>query len=328
MPQKRILALLAVCSIIATSHAQTTSSGSGQAYPAKSVRIIVPFAAGGNTDFTARTLAAKLSESLGQQFLVDNRPGGSTNIGSEMIVKSAPDGYNILLGGAANTINVAALAKAPFDLQRDLAPIVLCVKGANVLSIHPSLPAKNLQELIALAKAKPGQLNYGTSGVASSNHMAGELLTHMAGIKLNHVPYKGNAPALTDLIGGHVELLISGVPALIPHIKSGRIRAVAIGSLKRFAAIPEVPTFDESGLKGYEASTWFGFMAPIKTPREIITRLNVETGKILMSKDIRERYQVEGLEPQGGSPEDFAKFIRSEIDLYTRLVKAANLPKL
>ncbi len=305
-----------------------TTLSVAQSYPAKSVRIIVPFAAGGNTDFTGRTIAAKLTEALGQQFLVDNRPGGSTNIGSDMIVKSPPDGYNILLGGAANAINVAALAKVPFDLQRDLTPIILCVKGANVLSIHPSLPAKNLKELIALAKAKPGQLNYGTSGVASSNHMAAELFVSMAAIKLNHVPYKGNAPALTDLIGGHVEMIFSGVPALIPHIKSGRIRSVAIGSPKRFAAVPEVPTFDEQGLKGYEASTWFGFMAPAKTPRDIIVKLNSETGKVLASKEIRERYQTEGLEPQGGTPEAFAKFIGSEIALYTRVVKAANLPKL
>lgn len=306
-----------------------SAGGAGaQTYPAKSVRIIVPFAAGGNTDFTARTIAAKLTENLGQQFLVDNRPGGSTNIGSDMIVKSPPDGYNILLGGAANAINVAALAKVPFDLQRDLTPIVLCVKGANVLSIHPSLPAKNLKELIALAKAKPGQLNFATSGVASSNHMAGELFMSMAAIKMNHVPYKGNSQAMTDLLGGHVEMSISGVPVLVPHIKSGRIRAIAIGSLKRFAAIPEVPTFDEQGLKGYEASTWFGFMAPGKTPRDIITKLNAETGKILASREIRERYQVEGLEPQGGTPEAFAKFIASEIALYTRVVEAAKLPKL
>ncbi len=324
---KQILTLITLLGA-ASAYAQSASTGSGQAYPAKSVRIIVPFAAGGNTDFTARTIAAKLTENLGQQFLVDNRPGGSTNIGSDMIVKSPPDGYNILLGGAANAINVAALAKVPFDLQRDLAPIVLCVKGANVLSIHPSLPAKNLKELIALAKARPAQLNYGTSGVASSNHMAAELFVSMAAIKLNHVPYKGNAPALTDLIGGHGEMIFSGVPALIPHIKSGRIRSVAIGSPKRFAAIPGVPTFDEQGLKGYEASTWFGFMAPSKTPREIIAKLNTETGKILASKDIRERYQTEGLEPQGGTSEAFAQFIAAEIALYTRVVKGANLPKL
>ncbi len=301
---------------------------SAQTYPTKPVRIVVPFAAGGNTDFTARSIAAKLTEAMGQQILVDNRPGASTNIGSEFIVRAAPDGYNILMGGAANAINVAALAKVPFDLQRDLTPIVLCVKGANVLAAHPSLPAKNLKELIALAKTRPGQLNFATAGVASSNHMAGELFKHMAGVNINHVPYKGNAPALTDIMGGHVEMIISGVPALAPHIKSGRIRAMAIGSLKRFAAIPEVPTFDESGLKGYEASTWFGLMAPAKTPREIITRLNTEVGKILASKDIRDRYQLEGLEPQGGSPEQFAKFIQSEIALYTRVVKAANLAKL
>ena len=318
MINKQILMLAPLLGAVALAQAQQ--------YPTKPVRIVVPFAAGGNTDFTARSIATKLSDTLGQQFLVDNRPGGSTNIGSDAIAKSAPDGYNILMGGAANAINVAVLAKVPFDLQRDLTPIVLCVKGANVLAMHPSLPAKNLKELIAIAKAQPGKLNYATAGVASSNHMAAELFQHMAGIKMNHVPYKGNAPALTDLLGGHVEMIFSGVPALVPHIKSGRIRA--IGSPKRFAAVPEVPTFDESGLKGYEASTWFGLMAPAKTPREIITKLNAEVGKVLASKEIRDRYQIEGLEPQGGSPEDFAKFIASEIALYTRVVKAANLQKL
>ena len=299
-----------------------------QTYPAKTVRIVIPFVAGGNTDFTGRSIGAKLNEALGQQFIVDNRPGGFTNIGAEIVVKSPPDGYNILLTSAAIAVNVAVMNKMPFDPQRDLAPVILCVKGANVLVIHPSLPAKNLQELIALAKARPGQLNYGTSGVASSNHMAGELFVHMTGIKINHVPYKGNAPAITDLIGGHIEMNISGVPVLVPHIKSGRMRAVGIGSLKRFAAIPEVPTFDEQGLKGYEASTWFGMFVPAKTPRDVILKINAEIGKVLANKDIRDRYQVEGLEPQGGSPEDFAKFLRSEIDLYSRLAKAANLPKL
>ncbi|MEQ1772360.1 MAG: tripartite tricarboxylate transporter substrate binding protein [Burkholderiales bacterium] len=320
MQLKQLLMIIVGCG--------ATGLAAAQSYPAKTVRIVVPFAAGGNTDFTGRTIAAKLTEALGQQFVVDNRPGGYTNIGADLVVKSAPDGYNVLLASAASAINVAVVAKMPFDLQRDLAPVVLCVKGANVLVVHPSLPAKNLKELIALAKTKPGQLNYGTSGIASSNHMAAELLNHMAGIKLNHVPYKGNAPAMTDLIGGHIEMNISGVPVLVPHIKSGRVRAIGIGSLKRFPAIPEVPTFDEQGLKGYEASTWFGLFAPAKTPRDIIIKLNAEVGKALASKDIRERYLVEGLEPQGGSPEDFAKFVRSEIDLYARLAKAANLPKL
>ena len=299
-----------------------------QNYPTKMVRIVVPFAAGGNTDFTARSIGTKLTEVLGQPFVIDNRPGASTNIGSEMIAKSAPDGYNLLMGGAANAINVAVLAKVPFDLLHDLTPIVLCVKGANVLSIHPSLPTKTLSELLSLAKSRPGQLNYASSGVGSSNHMAAELLKYMAGININHIPYKGNAPALTDLIGGHVEILFSGVPALLPHIKSGRIRPIAIGSPRRFAAVPQVPTFEEAGLKGYEASTWFGLMAPAKTPKEIVSKLNTEVGKILASSDIRDRYQVEGLEPQGGSIESFNQFILSEIQLYTRVAQAANLPKL
>lgn len=305
-----------------------SAANMAQTFPSKTVRIVVPFVAGGNTDFTGRTIGAKLSEALGQQFIVDNRPGGYTNIGADLVVRAPPDGYTLLLASAASAINVAVVAKMPFDLQRDLAPVVLCVKGANVLAIHPSVPAKNLKELIALAKSKPGQLNYGTSGIASSNHMAGELLNHMAGIKLNHVPYKGNAPAITDLIGGHIEMSISGVPILVPHIKSNRVRAIGIGSLKRFPAIPDVPTFDESGLKGYEASTWCGLFAPSKTPRDLITKVNVEVGKVLASKDIRERYLTEGLEPQGGSPEDFARFVRSEIELYRKLAQAANLPKL
>jgi tripartite-type tricarboxylate transporter receptor subunit TctC len=320
MIQKQLLTPVLLMAVAITAGAQN--------YPAKSVRIVVPFVAGGNTDFTARTIGAKLSETLGQQFVVDNRPGGYTNIGAEMVVRAAPDGYTLLLASGASAINVAVVAKMPFDLLRDLVPVALAVKGANVLTIHPSIPAKNLKELIALAKSKPGQLNYGTSGIASSNHMAGELLNHMAGIKLNHVPYKGNAPAITDLIGGHVEMAISGVPILVPHLKSARLRGIGIGSLKRFPAIPDVPTFDEGGLKGYEASTWFGFFAPAKTPRDIITRVNAEVGKVLASRDIRERYLAEGLEPQGGSPEDLGKFLLAEIALYQRLAKAANLPKL
>lgn len=322
MLYRQILAAVTLSMLGAGVHVQA------QNYPTKAVRIVVPFAAGGNTDFTGRSIGAKLSETLGQQFVVDNRPGGYTNIGAELVIKTPPDGHNILLTSAAIAVNVAVMNKMPFDPLRDLAPVILVVKGANVLVTHPSLPAKNLQELIALAKTRPGQLNYGTSGVASSNHMAGELLVHMTGIKINHVPYKGNAPAITDLLGGHIEMNISGVPVLVPHIKSGRMRAIGIGSLKRFAAIPDVPTFDEQGLKGYEASTWFAMFVPAKTPRDIILKINSEVGKVLASKEIRDRYQIEGLEPQGGSPEDLGKFLRSEIALYTKLAKAANLPKL
>jgi tripartite-type tricarboxylate transporter receptor subunit TctC len=296
-----------------------------QTYPNKSVRVIVPYAPGGNTDFTARVIATKLSEVFGQQVVVENRPGGATNIGSDLVAKAPPDGYTMLMGGASNAINMSLYQKLPYDTLRDFAPVILCVKGANVLAVHPSLPAKNLKELIALAKAQPGKLNYASSGLGSSNQMAGELLKMMAKINIVHVPYKGNAPALTDLIGGHVEILFAGVPALVPHIKDGRIRAIAIGSLKRFQALPDVPTLDESGLKGYEATTWFGLMAPAKTPKEIVARWNTEVGKIIASREVSGRFLNEGVEPMGGTPEQFGAFIRDEIAKYSKVVKAANL---
>ena len=307
----------AALALAAAAHAQN--------YPQRSVRMVVPYVAGGNTDFTARVVAAKLTDVFGQQVVIENRPGGGTNIGSDFVAKATADGYTLLMAGAANAINMSLYAKISYDTQRDFAPISLCIKGANVLSVHPSLPAKTLKELLALARAQPGKLNYASSGLGSSNQMAGELLKLMAKVNILHVPYKGNAPALTDTIGGHVEMLFSGVPALLPHIQSGRLRAIAIGSLKRFPALPETPTIDESGLKGYEATTWFGLMAPAKTPRDIVTRLNIEVGKALASADVRERFINEGIEPIGGTTEFFAGFIREEIDKYAKVVKAAGL---
>ena len=298
-----------------------------QTYPAKPVRVIVPYAAGGNTDFTARAIAERISPVFKQQVVVDNRPGGATNIGSEAVARAAPDGYTLLMGGASNAINMSMFVKLPYDTLRDFEPIILCVQGANVLVVHPSLPARNLKELIALAKARPGKLNFASSGMGSSNHMAGELLKVMAGINIVHVPYKGNAPAITDILGGHVEMNFSGVPALVPHIQSGRLRAIAIGSRKRFPALPEVPTFDESGLKGYEATTWFGLMAPAKTPREVIARWNTEVDRILKSSELRERFINDGLEPMGGTTDAFGRFIRSEIEKYAKVIKAASVPK-
>ena len=320
---KTALALLA-----ALAAALSAQPAFAQAYPTRTVRIIVPYTAGGNTDITARAVGARLADIFGQQVIVDNRPGGATHIGSELAAKAPPDGYTLFMGGASNAINMTLYAKPPYDTARDFAPIVLCVKGANVLSIHPSLPATTLKELIGLAKARPGQLNFASSGLGTSNQMAGELFKVMAGINIVHVPYKGNAPALTDTIAGHVEMLFSGVPALLPHIQSGRLRAVAIGSMKRFSAIPNVPTFDESGLKGYEATTWFGLMAPIKTPRDIVARLNAEVGKILASADLQSRFVNEGLEPIGGSQEDFARFIRDETTKYAKVIKAAGIKPL
>jgi tripartite-type tricarboxylate transporter receptor subunit TctC len=311
--------------LIALALTAVSTAAFAQSWPVRTVRVVVPYAPGGNTDFTARVVAQKLTDVFGQQIVVENRPGGATNIGSDLVAKAAPDGYTILMGGASNAINMSLIAKMPYDTLRDFAPVSHCVTGANVLSVHPSLPAKNLKELIALAKARPGQLRFGSSGIGSSNQMAGELLKMMGGIDIEHVPYKGNAPALTDTIGGHIEMMFSGVPSLLPHIQSGRLRGIAIGSLKRFPALPNTPTFDESGLKGYEATTWFGLMAPVKTPRDIVVRLSVETDKILKSQEVRERFLVEGLEPIGGTPESFAQFIRVEIDKYAKVVKAGNL---
>jgi tripartite-type tricarboxylate transporter receptor subunit TctC len=302
-----------------------TAAVHAQTYPARAVRLVVPYVPGGGTDFTARAIAPRLSEALGQQVVVENRPGGGTNIGSDLVAKAAPDGYTLLMAGAANAINMSLYEKLPYDTQRDFLPVSLCVKGANVLLVHPSLPVKTLKELLALARAQPGRLNYASSGIGSANHMAGELLKLVAKVNITHVPYKGNAPALTDLIGGHVEILISGVPAVLGQIKSGRVRAIAIASLKRFPALPDTPTIDESGLKGFEATTWFGVMAPAKTPRDIVNRLNVEVGRILATPDMRDRLIGEGVEPVGGSTELFAAFIRDEIDKYAKVVKAAAL---
>ena len=305
--------------------ALASATVSAQNYPTRTVRIVVPYAPGGNTDFTARVIAGKLTEIFGQQVVVENRAGGATNIGSDLVAKAAPDGYTILMGGASNAINMSLYQKLPYDTLRDFAPVSLCVKGANVLAVHPSMPVKNIKELIALAKTKPGKLNYASSGLGSSNQMAGELFKMMAGVNIVHVPYKGNAPALTDTIGGQVEMIFSGVPLLVPHIQGGRIRAIGIGSLKRFPALPQVPTIDEAGLKGYEATTWFGMLAPIKTPKEIVARLNVEVGKILASAEVSEKFINEGVEPMGGSTDFFTAFIRDEIAKYAKVVKAANL---
>ena len=313
---------LAVCITAMIScgvHAQTSQG--------KVVRIVNPFAAGGNTDFVTRALIERLAPILKQQFIVENRPGAMTNIASEYVVKSSPDGTTLLMGGASNAINMNFLASPPYDTLRDFEPVILCFKGANVLSVHPSLPARNLKELIALAKAQRGQLNYATSGLGSANHMAGELLKMMAKIDIQHVPYKGVNPAITDTIGGHVHMTFSGGPSLLPHVESGRLRAIAISTLKRSPAMPAVPTFDESGVKGYEATNWFGLLAPAKTPKEIIARLNIAVDSVVKNPEVRERFNKEVLEAVGGSPEAFGSFLREEIDKYSRVIKAAGIPK-
>lgn len=299
-----------------------------QNWPSRTVRIIVPYAAGGNTDYTARTVGAKVAEMWGQQVVVDNRPGGGTNIGSELAATAAPDGYTLFMGGASNAINMTLYSKPPYNTARDFQPVVWCVQGAALLAAHPSLPAKNVKELIALAKSRPGQLNYGHAGLGSSNHMAGELLKYLTGINIVHVPYKGNVPSITDAISGNVEMVFSGVPALVPHIKSGRLRAIALSSLERFPAVPEVPTFHESGVKGYEASNWFGLMAPSKVSKDIVNKINADANRALAMKDVREKFDRDGLITKGGTTEDFGKFIRAETEKYANVIKKAGIPQL
>ena len=300
-------------------HAQTSQG--------KIVRIVNPFAAGGNTDLVTRALIDRLAPLLKQQFIIENRPGAMTNIASEYVIRSSPDGTTLLMGGASNAINMSLLANPPYDTLRDFEPVILCFKGANVLAVHPSLPVRNLKELIARAKAQPGALNYASSGLGSSNHIGGELLKLMMKIDIQHVPYKGNNPALTDTIGGHVHMLFAGVPAVLPHIESGRLRAIGISTLKRSPALPAVPTFDESGVKGYEATNWFGLLAPARTPRDVVARLNGAVDSVVRNPEFLERFVKEGLESVGGPPESFAAFLRDEIEKYARVIKAAGIPR-
>ncbi len=307
--------------------AALSSAAGAQTYPSKVVRIINPFAPGGNTDTVTHAITERLAPILKQPVIIEHRPGAMTNLASEVVAKAPADGYTLLMGGAANPINMSYLAKPPYDTLRDFEPVILCLKGANVLSVHPSLPAKNLKELIALAKAQPGKLNFASSGLGSSNQMAAELLKVMSGINVVHIPYKGNAPALTDTIAGHVHMIFSGVPSLLPHIESGRLRAIAIGSQKRFSSLPKVPTFDESGVKGYESTNWFGLLAPAKAPKDVVARLNIEVDKIIKSAELSERFVNDGLEPIGGPPESFGKFLRDEIDKYAKVMKATGIPK-
>jgi len=296
-----------------------------QSYPAKTVRIIVPYAPGANADLITRLIAQRLAPAWGQQVLLDNRPGGATNIGSAFAARSAPDGYTLLLAGPPNAINIPLMRKLPYDLLTDFAPIILCTRIPNVLSVHPSVPARSVRELIALAKARPGQLNFASGGLGSANQMAGEQLKMIAKIDIVHVPYKGSAPAIVDAIGGQVEMLFAGISSLISHIKSGRLRPLATGSTQRLAMISDVPTFIESSFPEMTTSVWFGLMAPAAAPREIVAKINTDVHAILSSQEARERLIADGQEPGGGSPEELDKFIRNEIAKYAKVIKAAGI---
>lgn len=297
-----------------------------QAYPTRSIRLVVPFAAGGGTDIVARTVGLKLSEALGQPVVVDNRVGAAGTIGTDFVAKSAGDGYTLLMGSnGPMAITPSLQAKLPYDPLRDFAPVALVTTMPFLLVVHPSLPVRSVRDLVALAKARPGQLNYASPGSGSTTHLAAELFKAMTGANIVHVPYKGVAPAATDLMSGQVQMMSGDLSTLLPHVKSGRARALAITGAKRSPLVPELPTISEAGVPGYETSGWFGILAPAGTPREVVTRLNTEIVKGLGSSDVRERLSALGGEVAGGSPEQFAAHLRQEIAKWGKLVKAIGL---
>jgi len=297
---------------------------SAQAYPTRPIRLVVPFPAAGTTDILARAAAQKLTEAFGQAVVVDNRPGAGGNIGSDLVAKSAPDGYTLLMGTVGtHAINPSLYSKMPYDHIKDFVPVVLVAGVPNVLVVNPALPVNSVADLIKLAKDKPGTINFASSGSGTSIHLSGELFKTMAGVDMMHVPYKGSSPALTDLIGGQVQIMFDNLPSSLPQIKGGKLRAVAVTSMKRAPALPDVPTINESGLPGFEASSWFGILAPAGTPAPIVARINAEVNKWLQSADAREKLLGQGAEAAGGSPEQFAAYIRSETEKWAKVVKAS-----
>jgi len=293
-------------------------------YPSKPIRMIVGFAAGGGTDTTARAIAQKMSAAMGEQVVVDNRPGAAGNVATELVVRGPADGYTILMGTiAALAINPTLYGNLAFDPIKDLAPVSQAVNSSNILVVHPSVQAKSVQELIALAKAKPGTLNYGSSGIGGTGHLAGVLFDELAGTKMTHVPYKGGGPAMIELVGGQVQLVFATPPTAVPQIKSGKIRGLAVTTLKRSSVMPDLPTISESGLKGYDANNWYGVVVPVKTPKPIVTRLNTEIVKALNAPDLKELFFTQGLDPAPSTPEQFGAYIKSELGRWAKVIKAS-----
>ena len=293
-------------------------------YPSKPIRMIVTFPPGGSTTIIARLIGQRLTDSWGQQVVVDNRGGGNTIIGTDAMVKAAPDGYTLLHVTSTHAIN-PSLLKTPYDAVKDFAPVATLVSTETLLVVNPQVPANNLQELIALAKARPGQLNYASSGSGTANHLAIELFSQLAGIKMQHIPHKGAGPAVTDLIGGQVQVFTNNALPLAPFVKSGRIRAIAISGDTRLLSLPEVPTFTEAGLPGFVGNSWQGVMAPVKTPKTIIDKLSVEYARILRMPEVRDTLQKMGADPMIGSAEQFAALIKADLVRYAKLIQDAKI---
>jgi len=297
-----------------------------QAYPAKPIRWISPWPAGGANDIFSRAIGQRIGESLGQQVLVDNRPGAAGTIGSDIAAKAPADGYTLVMGSSPTHAIAPALYPAlPYDPLRDFSAVTLVGSVPNVLVLHPSVPAKTVKEFIAVAKARPGKLNFASTGNGTSQHLSAELFKFMAGLDMVHIPYKGTAPALTELVAGQVDLAFENMPALIPHIQAGRLRALAVTTTKRSAVMPELPTIAEAALPGYDASVWFGVFAPAGTPRPVIDRLHGEILKALQTQDLKSRMVAMGTDVSGMGPDDFSAYVRKEIPKWANLVKAAGV---
>ena len=293
-------------------------------YPERPVRMLVGFAPGGGTDTTARAIAHKMSAALGQQVVIDNRPGAAGNIATAIVAKADPDGYTLLMGTiAALAINPTLYGNLPFDPVRDFAPITQAVNSTNVLVVHPSVKATDVKSFIALAKANPGKILYGSSGIGGAGHLAGELFCALAGVKLTHVPYKGGGPVMIDLLAGQVQSVFATAATAIPHIRSGKIRPLGVTTLKRAGMLPEIPTIAEQGLKGFDANNWYGLLAPAKTPRRIIDKLNAEAVKALQDPEIRQNLFNQGLDPAPTTPEEFGAYVKSEMVKWAKVVREA-----
>jgi tripartite-type tricarboxylate transporter receptor subunit TctC len=319
MHQRLVLAAFAAACILVPQLA------AGQAYPSKAIRFIVPFAPGGGNDILGRVVAQKLNQSFGVPVVVDNRPGAGGTLGTDLTAKSQPDGYTILINNLSVAVNVTLYPKLPFDPLKDLQPISLVGRQPNILVVHPTLPAKSWKELQALAKQRPGQLSFSSGGVGSSSHLAGELLKVVAGIDMVHVPYKGMGPALIDLISGQVQLAMTTLASALPHIRSQRMRPLAVSTATRVAVVPDVPTLQEAGLRAYEHSTWYGLFVPAATPRPVVDRLNESVRKIVASDDVKQKFSPQGVEPASNSPEEFRAYLTAEIAKWAKVVRSAGL---
>ncbi|HZZ94964.1 MAG TPA: tripartite tricarboxylate transporter substrate binding protein [Usitatibacter sp.] len=309
----KALAILLACTAAAAAQAQP--------YPTRSVKIIVPFAAGGPADIYARAVAEKLAASLGQPFIVEDRPGAGSILGTEAVRQSAPDGYTLLMMSNTHTVNESLVPDKPFVLMRDFVPVAPVNYSDLVMVVHPSVPAKNLAEFIALAKSKPGQLNYASSGTGTPYHMAGELFKHMAGVNIVHIPYKGSSNARTDLLGGQVQMMFDAITTMAPHVQAGKARALGTTGKVRSSVLPDVPTISEAGVPGYEAVIWLGFMAPAGTPKPVVEKLNAEITRIVNAPEMNAAWEKQGAVSMSMSTAEFDRFLREDIDKWARIVK-------